>query len=100
MRSHAQALLAALAAQTRMTTRPTFCFVVPCFNEGDNVGPTVGSIRAAMRGRSDYEIILVNDASTDRTLERMQALAAEDPRIRVLDNPSNLGFCGSYKRRS
>ena len=80
-----------------MTTVPTFCFVIPCFNEEDNVGPTVRSIREAMGGRSDYEIVLVNDASTDRTLERMQTLAA-DPRIRVLDNPYNLGFGGSYKR--
>ncbi len=81
-----------------MTARPTFCFVIPCFNEEDNVEPTVGSIREAMGGRGDYEIVLVNDASTDRTLERMQALAAADPRIRVLDNPINLGFGGSYKR--
>jgi glycosyltransferase involved in cell wall biosynthesis len=81
-----------------MTTPPTFSFVIPCFNEEDNVGPTVGSVREAMGGRNDYEIILINDASTDHTLERMQALAADDPRIRVLDNPSNLGFGGSYKR--
>jgi len=78
-------------------TTPRFCFVIPCFNEEDNVGPTVGSVREAMGDRNDYEVILVNDASSDRTLERMQALAA-DPRIRVLDNPSNLGFGGSYKR--
>jgi glycosyltransferase involved in cell wall biosynthesis len=81
-----------------MTDRPTFCFVVPCFNEEDNVGATVESVREGMGGQGDYEIILVNDASTDRTLELMQALAADDPRIRVLDNPSNLGFGGSYKR--
>jgi len=81
-----------------MTNPPIFCFVIPCFNEEDNVGPTVGSIREAMGGRSDYEIILVNDASTDRTLEQMLALAAADPRIHVLDNPTNLGFGGSYKR--
>jgi glycosyltransferase involved in cell wall biosynthesis len=81
-----------------MTTLLTFCFVVPCFNEEDNVGPTVGSIGEAMGGWSNYEIVLVNDASTDRTLEQMQALAAADPRIRVLDNPTNLGFGGSYKR--
>jgi len=98
MRTHPKALLAALATQTRMTTLPTFCFVVPCFNEEDNIGSTVGSIREAMGGRSDYEIILVNDASTDRTLEQMQVLAAADPRIRVLDNPTNLGFGGSYKQ--
>jgi len=81
-----------------MAIVPTFAFVVPCFNEEDNVGPTVGSVREVMGSRDDYEIILVNDASTDRTLERMQALAVADPRIRVLDNPSNLGFGGSYKR--
>jgi glycosyltransferase involved in cell wall biosynthesis len=81
-----------------MITVPTFCFVIPCLNEEDNVGPTVGSVREAMGRRGDYEIVLVNDASTDRTLERMQALAAADPRIRILDNPSNLGFGGSYKR--
>jgi glycosyltransferase involved in cell wall biosynthesis len=81
-----------------MASLPTFCFVIPCFNEEDNVGPTVGSVRAAMDRRDDYEIVLVNDASTDRTLERMQALAVADRRIRVLDNPTNLGFGGSYKR--
>src|SRR5262249_23009503 len=80
-----------------MAIVPIFAFVIPCFNEEDNVGPTVGSVREAMGSRDDYEIILVNDASTDRTLERMQALAVADPRIRVLDNPSNLGFGGSYK---
>ena len=80
------------------TSVPTFGFVIPCFNEEDNVGATVGSVREAMGSRGDYEIVLVNDASTDRTLERMQALAADDSRIRVLDNPSNLGFGGSYKR--
>src|SRR5262245_11412336 len=81
-----------------MANLPTFGFVIPCFNEEDNVGPTVGSVREAMGSRGDYEIVLVNDASTDSTLERMQALAAADPRIRVLDNPCNLGFGGSYKR--
>src|SRR3984893_6192292 len=81
-----------------MTAKPTFAFVIPCFNEQDNVAATVDSVREAMGTRSDYEIVLVNDASNDHTLERMQALAAVDPHIRVLDNPVNLGFGGSYKR--
>ena len=81
-----------------MASLPTFGFVIPCFNEEENVGATVGSVREAMGAQDDYEIILVNDASTDRTLEQMQALAAADPRIRVLDNSTNLGFGGSYKR--
>jgi glycosyltransferase involved in cell wall biosynthesis len=81
-----------------VSTVPTFSFVIPCFNEEDNVGATVGSVRKGLGGRDDYETILVNDASTDDTLQRMQALAATDPHIRVLDNPVNLGFGGSYKR--
>ena len=81
-----------------MASLLTFCFVIPCFNEEDNVESTVGSVRKAMGERNDFEIILVNDASTDHTLERMRALAANDPRLRVLDNPTNLGFGGSYKR--
>jgi glycosyltransferase involved in cell wall biosynthesis len=44
-----------------------------------------------MGGRSDYEIILVNDASTDGTLEQMQGLAAADPRI-VANRGARLWF--------
>lgn len=81
-----------------MNSQLTFAFVVPCFNEEDKVAATVGAVRKAMGTRNDYEIILVNDASTDHTLERMQALAAGDTRMHVLDNQVNLGFGGSYKR--
>jgi len=81
-----------------MSDRPWVCFVVPCFNEEDNVGPTVDSIRAAASGKRPFEIVLVDDCSTDGTLARMQALAAADPRIRVVHNPVNLSLGGAYKR--
>jgi glycosyltransferase involved in cell wall biosynthesis len=81
-----------------MSRVQTFSFVIPCFNKQDNVAATVGSVREAMDARADYEIILVNDASSDHTMERMQALAAADPHISVLDNPVNLSFGGSNKR--
>src|SRR5260370_24594488 len=80
-----------------MTAQPLFCFVVPCFNEEDNVGPTVDSIRHALGARDSYEIILVDDCSRDRTLARMQALARADPRIRVVLNEVNLSMGGAYK---
>ena len=81
-----------------MTAQPLFRFVVPCFNEEDNVEPTVNSICAAVGERTHYEIILVNDCSRDQTLERMQALTITDRRITIIDNPVNLGLGGSYKR--
>jgi hypothetical protein len=63
-----------------MANLPTFCFVIPC------VGPTVGSVREAMGGRGDYEIVLVNDASTDRTYnqgDRNQPTASSPVPIRL-----------------
>ena len=81
-----------------MSVQPLYGFVVPCFDEEDNVKPTVDSIRAALGTNESFEVILVNDCSRDRTLERMRALAAADPRIRVIDNPVNLSLGGSYKR--
>ncbi len=73
-------------------------FVVPCFNEADNVQPTVETIRQVMSPPAEYEVILVDDQSRDQTLARMRALADADPRIRVVHNPLNLSLGGSYKR--
>src|SRR5262245_24378409 len=81
-----------------MTERPWICFVVPCFNEEYNVAPTVQSIRAAVGTERSFEIVLVDDCSTDGTLAQMQALAAADPRIRVVHNAVNLSLGGAYKR--
>jgi dolichol-phosphate mannosyltransferase len=81
-----------------VTARETISFVVPCFNEEDNVVATVEAIREAVPKQNDYEVILVDDCSRDRTLERMQALADIEPRLRVVHNPVNLGLGGSYKR--
>lgn len=79
-----------------MSSRPRISFVIPCFNEEDNVAATVNSARKAVP--SDYEMVLVDDCSRDATLQRMHELANADPRIRVLHNPVNLGLGGSYKR--
>ena len=80
-----------------MTERPWISFVVPCFNEEENVAATVTSARSAMPPDRDYEIILVDDCSTDHTLERMRVLASTDPCIKVVHNPVNLSLGGSYK---
>ena len=39
--------------------------VVPVFNERDNIPPLLAEIAAALRGRIDFEIIYVDDDSTD-----------------------------------
>ena len=65
--------------------------VVPVRNEADNVEPLVNEIRAALTGQLEYEIIYVDDGSDDGMLERLKALAAACPELRVLRHARNCG---------
>lgn len=57
--------------------------VIPCHNEADNLTPLVNAIREATRPLGlEYEIIIVDDFSTDQSWEILQALGAKDARIR------------------
>jgi len=58
--------------------------VVPVRNEADNVAPLVEEIRDALEGRCDYEVVYVDDGSTDATLERLIDLQRGFARLRVL----------------
>ena len=64
--------------------------VVPVYNEVDNVRPLVEAIGAAM-GETPYEIVLVNDGSTDGSDAVLNAMAAEDSTIRVVHFVRNYG---------
>jgi len=66
--------------------------IVPVFNEAGNLSPLVAEIRQAMETTSrDWELLLVDDKSTDRSLDECRRLAAVDPRIRVLEHRRNAG---------
>lgn len=64
---------------------PELSVIVPAHDEQDNVEPLVGEIEAALdpAGMS-YEIVIVDDCSTDRTLERLERLASGHRKLRVL----------------
>ena len=60
-----------------------FSVVVPVCNEAENVEPLAREIDAALAGRA-YEMIFVDDGSTDDTAAKLRALKASLPALRVL----------------
>ena len=66
--------------------------VIPVLNEEENVEPLYRETCAALDPLADYEVIFVDDASTDGTPERLAALAAEaGSRVRILRHASRYG---------
>lgn len=71
---------------------------IPAYNEQDNIEATVNELRTAIRTRGlEYEIIIVNDGSVDGTREIAEALSRTDSGIRLINNPKNLGFAGTFR---
>src|SRR6478752_4412762 len=70
---------------------PQLSVVVPVFNEQDNVGPLVGEIVTALRGRLPFEIVYVDDHSRDGTLAALQRLKQDVPELRVLHHVEQSG---------
>jgi dolichol-phosphate mannosyltransferase len=65
--------------------------VVPVRNEADNIAPLIAEIAAAVDGRWNYEIIYVNDGSTDATAERLKAAMMERQNLRQLRHAVSTG---------
>src|SRR3954449_10034604 len=64
--------------------------VAPMFEEEEIVGRFAERVGAALDG-VDYELILVDDGSKDRTVEAMEAAAAGDPRVKIVSLSRNFG---------
>jgi dolichol-phosphate mannosyltransferase len=65
--------------------------VVPVRNEADNIAPLIAEIAAALDGGWAYEIIYVNDGSTDGTAERLAAIMKLRPNLRQLRHAVSSG---------
>ncbi len=73
---------------------PVLSIVVPLYNEEGNVAPLVERIVAIagrLEGAPSYEIVLVNDGSTDRTLERIRDELARHEHIVLVNLSRNFG---------
>ncbi len=73
-----------------MQDNPEFSVIVPVFNEAGNVEALASEIADALDGRA-YEMIFVDDRSTDETRDVLVALKARFPALRVLTHRTNAG---------
>ena len=77
--------------------RPQISILTPCFNESENVGPISDRVAEVVRqlGEVDFLHVFIDNASTDGTSERLRALAAGNPIVRVIVNQRNFGHVRS-----
>jgi glycosyltransferase involved in cell wall biosynthesis len=72
--------------------RPTFSIVVPIRNERESIRELVAAIEKVFRSLDHpYELIFVDDGSTDGTLDTLKAIAGAQPRTRVVSFRVNAG---------
>ena len=72
------------------TSSPAVSVIVPVRNEAENVAPLVAEIAAALAGRS-FEVIYVNDGSTDGTEAELLRLKAQHPWLRQIRHARSCG---------
>ncbi len=67
--------------------------VIPAHNEAGNIGPTLDALRVCLQREGfAYEIVVVNDNSSDTTCAEVEEQIALDPAIRLVHNRGKNGF--------
>src|SRR5262245_31510809 len=84
--------LVEMAREATGERRPSVSVVIPVFNEEPNIPELDRRLRAALDATGkDWEIIFVDDGSSDRSLDMLQDLARIDPRVKVVEFNRNYG---------
>jgi dolichol-phosphate mannosyltransferase len=84
---------------TRALRAQSISIVIPALNEETVVEGVVRDISEQVAASfTRYEIILIDDGSTDKTGDIMERLATELPHVRAIHNPGNIGLGSSYQR--
>jgi glycosyltransferase involved in cell wall biosynthesis len=72
---------------------PSLSLAFPAYNEEANIAKTVKTaLEAGSAVANDVEVIIVNDGSRDKTRDIVLELSKHDARVRLIDNPKNMGY--------
>lgn len=76
---------------------PQISVVLPVFNEAENLAPLLDEITGTLRGLgADFEVLAVDDASTDASVAVLEGLRARHPELRLLRHRRNYGQSAAY----
>ena len=65
----------------------------PCYNEQENIARTAEQALAVLDGlTADFEVIIIDDGSSDTTGQVADGIARQDSRVKVVHHPTNLGY--------
>ncbi len=87
--------LAGILAPVAPLPAPELCVVIPVLNERDNVGPLVDKLRETLVGIR-WEVVFVDDGSTDGTRDAVVAIGIDDSRIRLLHRVGRKGLASAF----
>ena len=80
-----------------MAYRPSISFVLPMFNEEDNIRDTIIALKSLGSQLSDdHEIVVVDDASTDGSADVVAGISAGDDTVKLFRLEENTKFGGAF----
>lgn len=75
---------------------PSLTIFFPCYNDEHTIGRMVlGASALASRLTSDFEILVIDDGSSDRSLEQLEKVSREAPSLRVIQHRQNRGYAAA-----
>jgi dolichol-phosphate mannosyltransferase len=80
---------------------PLISVVIPLLDESGNVGPLIAEITAALEAYAPvgqaFEIVCVDDGSTDTTAQEVKEAKAQNPHVRLIAHPCRLGMSAALR---
>lgn len=80
-----------------MNQRKKISFISPCFNEEANVNELYSHVSKIwdLNPQFDYEFLIIDNASTDNTVQKLKEIASQDKRLKIIVNTRNFGHIRS-----
>ncbi len=85
-----------IPAQPPVRTGPLVSIIMPAYNRADYIAQAIESVLA--QTYTNWELIIIDDASTDQTAEIIRSYVIKDSRIRLLQNDANRGISFTRNR--